>query len=295
MRFTIGVAMCDPSHYLPLALAAEQYGFDTVSVPDSVFYPEKISIAYYHTPDGNRWWTAETPWIDPWVAIPAMAAVTKRVRFYTGVMKFPLRNPILVAKTVGSAAVLSNNRVALGVGLSWIPEEFKWTKMDWHARGELANEGIEIVRSILAGGMVEYHGKHYDFDRLQMSPAPTQLVPIYVGGWTMPAYRRAVRLGDGLIFRNSPRERPLPEVINAIKELRKEYGKERSRFDILAGNPDSLDLDSYKRMQELGVTDFSVTPWAAYKADANSLAAKQASMERFANEVIVKLKARVAA
>lgn len=290
MRFTLRLTSADPTHYLPLALAAEQHGFDSISFSDSVFYPEKVSAVYQNSANGQRWWGPQTPWLDPWVAIPAMAAVTRRIHFYTAVLKFPIRNPILVAKTVGSAAVLSNNRVALGVGLSWIPEEFTWTKTDWHARGALVNEGIEIVRLILGGGMVEYHGKHFDFDRLQVSPAPSKPVPIYVGGWSEAAYRRAARLGDGLLYRNAANERPLPEVIARLTELRREYGRERHPFRVAVVHPDALDLDSYKRMEDQGVTDFSAAPWDVYKRTAPSLAQKQADLERFAAEVIGKLR-----
>ena len=68
------------------------------------------------------------------------------------------------------------------------------------------------------------------------------------------------------------------------------HGKEGTPFDILAGNPDPLNLDSYRRMEELGVTDFSVSPWAAYKGDADSLDAKLACMKRFADEVVTKVR-----
>ncbi len=290
MRFTLRLTTADPAHYLPLARAAEAHAFDSISISESVFYPEQVSVVYQNSASGQRWWGPETPWVDPWVVIPAMAAVTERIHFYTAVMKFPLRNPILVAKTVGSAAVLSNNRVGLGVGLSWIPEEFTWTKTDWKARGALVNEGIEIVRLILAGGMVEYHGKHFDFGRLQISPAPSKPVPIYVGGWSDAAYCRAARLSDGLLYRNSIGERPIEEVILRINELRARYGRLQQPFRFMIVHPDALNLDSYKRLSDLGVTDFSAAPWDVYKREGPTLQDKLDSLERFASEVLAKLR-----
>ena len=71
--------MLPSDHYLPLAVAAERQGYDNIAVPESVFYPEEVSAKYPYTPDGGRFWDAETPFLDPFVAIPAMAAVTERV------------------------------------------------------------------------------------------------------------------------------------------------------------------------------------------------------------------------
>ena len=118
MRFSLALAMSDPAHYLPLAQAADDAGFYGFAVPDGPFYPAKVSAKYPYSPDGERFWPADTPMLEPWVVIPAMAAVTQRLRFQTMVLKLPIRQPLLVARTVGTAAVLSGNRVELGVGLS---------------------------------------------------------------------------------------------------------------------------------------------------------------------------------
>ena len=165
MQFTVAFPMIPADHHLPLARAAEAAGFTSIAVPESVFYPETVSAKYPYTPDGSRFWPPETPFLDPFVSIPAMAAVTERIRFYTNVLKLGIREPLLVAKAVSSAAVLSNDRVGLGVGLSWIPEEFEWLRQDMRTRGKRTDEAIEIIRAVCTGEFVEYHGRHYDFDR----------------------------------------------------------------------------------------------------------------------------------
>ena len=104
--------------------------------------------------------------LDPWVAITAMAMVTKRIRFLPSVLRLAVRQPLLEAKALCSVAAISNDRVALGVGLAWMPEEFKWLGQDKKTRGARQNEAIQIIRLLLGGGMVEFHGKYYDFDRL---------------------------------------------------------------------------------------------------------------------------------
>lgn len=285
MKFTLPVVLTPPDQYLDIARAADESGWDSITVPDHVFYPETTTGKYPYTPDGSRFWTAETEWIDPWVAIPAMAAVTKRIRFYTNVLKLAIRQPLLVAKTVGSAAVLSGDRVALGVGLSWMPEEFKYLGEDMRTRGARVDEAIQIIRLILGGGMVEYHGRYYDFDRLQMSPAPRQPVPIYVGGLTEPALRRAARLGDGWISVVNL-EHEIVDRIRRLTQLRREYGRESEPFVISVLCPEARTEADIRRLQELGVTHLQVIPWYLYGGDPNRLDTKLAAIHRYAEEMI---------
>lgn len=285
MKFTLSIALSDPTHYGALAVAADEIGWHAVALPDSVFFPEKVSADYPYTTDGERFWDAATPWIDPFVAIPAMAALTRRIRFYTHVLKLAIRNPLLVAKTVGSAAVLSQNRVGLGAGLGWIPEEFTWCGVDYKTRGERMNEALEILRLCLAGGMVEYHGKHYQFDRLQMSPAPSQPVPIYIGGHSPPGLRRAAKYGDGWASAMSTEEQTRGFVTDLVR-LRKELGRDHLPFEIQVACLDVFDVDGYKRLAEIGVTDIITQPWLLYGAGPTStLEQKKDSLERFADAV----------
>src|SRR5688500_17434790 len=126
MRFTVPLPMLPADHYVPMARAAETAGFDSIAVPDSVFFPETVSGDYPFTEGGERWWAADTPFLDPFVAIPAMAAVTERITFLTNVVKLPLRSPLLVAKQVASIAALSPAPFRLGVAASSLPAAFAW-------------------------------------------------------------------------------------------------------------------------------------------------------------------------
>jgi probable F420-dependent oxidoreductase len=289
LKFTVAVAMSDPAHYLPVAACADEHGWDAIAVPDAPFFPESVSVPYPYVAGGERFWTAETPWMDPWVAIPAMAAVTRRLRFYTHVLKLPLRHPLLVAKTVGSAAVLSGNRVGLGVGLSWIPEEAAWCGVDYATRGARTDEAIEIVRGVLAGGMFEHHGAHYDFGRLQMSPAPSEPVPIYVGGHSEPALRRAARLGDGWCSAMSS-EDDTRRIVARLRELRAQHGREHLPFEIQVSPIDAFDVDGYKRLRDLGVTDIITQPWLLYGGGLfASIEEKREGIRRFAEDVFPKM------
>jgi probable F420-dependent oxidoreductase len=290
MRWTAAFAMFPADHLVPLAQAAEEAGFSAITVPDGVFYPEQVSAAYPYTPDGARFWPPETPFVEPFIALPAMAAVTSRIGLSTNVLKLPLRNPLLVAKQVSSLAVLSNNRLSLGVGLSWIPEEFDWTGTDMRTRGARADEAIEIIRTVCAGNgpaWVEYHGRHYSFDRLMISPAPDRPVPICVGGHSEPALRRAARLGDGWISVNTTLHE-LARAIARLREYRAEYGRAEQPFEIAVMPTDVADLDGYRRLADLGVTEIQVAPWYAYGGDPEALETRRESMFRWADDVIGK-------
>jgi probable F420-dependent oxidoreductase len=281
--------MLPADHLLPMAQRAEEAGFDSITVPDSVFFPEQVSADYPYTPDGARFWSGETPFVDPFVSISAMAAVTSRIRFFTNVIKLPIRDPLLVAKQVSSMAVLSGDRVALGVGLSWIPEEFAWTHTEMRTRGKRADEMIEIIRLVCGGGTrwVEYHGKHYDFDRLMISPAPRTPVPIYVGGLSEPGLRRAARLGDGWISVQNT-EAEITTAIEGLDRYRAEYGREREPFEINVLCTDVFDLDGYRRLADRGVTGLQAVPWYFSGGDPDDLTVQLDSLGRFADEIIAR-------
>ncbi|MGI8664115.1 MAG: TIGR03619 family F420-dependent LLM class oxidoreductase [Acidimicrobiales bacterium] len=286
MRFTIAVAMTPAEQYLPIARAADAAGWSGIAVPDSPFFPEVVAAKYHYTDDGSRYWTGDTPFLDPFVAIAAMAAVTQRLRFLTMVLKLPIRHPLLVAKTVGSLSALAGpSRVALGVGLSWIPEEFAWLGEDFESRGPRTDEAIAVIRELLAGGMVEHHGAHYDFAPLQMSPAASGPVPIIVGGHSKPALRRAARLGDGWVSANLPTTELIP-IIERLREGLEAEGRAGEPFEIIVIPTDVFDADGFARLAELGVTEAITQPWWFYGGDADDLQVRIDSIERFAQEVI---------
>lgn len=297
MRFGFHLFMVDPAENLDIARCADACGWDSIQVADAPFFPEKISVPYPYTPDGTRFWPLDMPVLDPWVAIAAMATVTQRIRFIPSVLRLAVRQPLLEAKSLCSVAAISNDRVALGVGLAWMPEEFKWLGQEKKTRGARQDEAIQIIRLLMGGGMVEFHGKHYDFDRLIMAPVPKKPVPIYVGGTTTPALRRAARYGDGWVSVIHS----LDEVEGLMAELnsfRREFGRENEPFDIMMHCPDADTVDDIRRLEDLGVTDLQVTPWSerilaemgvgAIMQQQPSLAVKQDAIKRYAEEVIAK-------
>jgi len=289
MKFCCSLAFEDPTHYVELARTAERCGWDSMMLSDHVVHPETIESPYPYTPSGKPRWEAPAPWPDPWVSAGAMAAVTEKIRFMTAVYVLPLRNPFVVAKAVGTAVVMSQGRITLGIGAGWMEEEFELLEQSFRRRGARMDEMLQVLRTLWRGGMVEHHGEFYDFDRLQMSPAVDHPVPILSGGLSEPALRRVGRLTDGWIsdlhtideFRG---------IVARIRAHRAEYGRENAPLDIVGACKDAFDVDGYRRLADAGVTHLATKPWAFYGQDSSTLEAKQEGLERFADEVITKLR-----
>jgi len=287
VRFSYAESMCDPSHYLPLAIAAEQAGYTSFCVPDSIAYPRDSDSKYPYTPDGDRHFLEDRPFIEPFSLIPAMGAVTERIRFTTFVMKLPIRQPVLVAKSAASVAVLTGNRFGFGVGLSPWPEDYRICGQAWEARGPRMDEMIAILRGLTKGGYFEFHGKHYDLPAVKICPVPSQPIPILIGGHAEPALRRAARIGDGWMHAGGDAA-ALHGYLRRLGELRREYGRERDPFEVHVIALDAFTLDGVRRLQDIGVTDAIVGFRNAYEKDTQTLAQKTEALRRFADAVVSK-------
>ena len=173
MRFSFAESMCDPDHYVPLALAAERSGYTSFSIPDSICYPQTSDSKYPYTKDGNREFLDGRPFIDPFILAATLGAVTETLRFTTFVVKLPIREPILVAKQAMSVAVMTKNRFGFGIGLSPWPEDYDVCGQSWQGRGKRMDEMIEILRGLETGEFFGFDGAHFKLQSIKMSPAPT--------------------------------------------------------------------------------------------------------------------------
>jgi probable F420-dependent oxidoreductase len=290
MRFVFSLAFEDPLHYTDVARFADECGWDGIVVSDHVVHPQRIDSPYPYTADASPRWEAPAPWPDPFVAIGAMAAVTERIRFYTGIYVLPMRNPFLCAKAIGTAAVLSRGRVELGIGVGWMKEEFELLGQSFAARGKRADEMVEVMRKLWAGGMVEHHGEFYDFDPLQMSPAVDDPIPILAGGLTEPALRRAARFDGWVSDLHSTEE--LAEIVATLRAYRAESGRGGEPLTVMAACTDAFDVAGYRRLEEVGVTHLQTKPWVLYGLAGTTLEEKQEGLRRFAQDVIERMSTR---
>lgn len=286
MRFSYAESMVDPSFYLPLARAAEGAGYDGMVVPDSICYPLESDSVYPFSPDHTREFLEDKPFIEPFSLIPAMGAVTETLRFITFVLKLPTRHPLLVAKQATSVAVMTGNRLALGVGSSPWPEDYQLCGVPWEGRGRRMDEAIDIVRGLSTGGYFEYHGEVFDLPAVKMSPVPTEPVPILIGGHAPAALRRAARSDGWLHGGGDPAD--LPGLLEELGRLREEEGTAASDFEVHVISSDAYSVDGVRRLEEQGVTDVIVGFRWPYEVgpDTEALQPKIDNLRRFAEDVI---------
>ncbi|MEO6629577.1 MAG: TIGR03619 family F420-dependent LLM class oxidoreductase [Aquihabitans sp.] len=286
MRFSIGTAYLPTEQLIPLAKAADEAGYHAMALSDHVVNLETLSTPYPYTPDGNRRWKSFTPWVDPMVTIGALGAVTERLRFFTNVYVLPMRDPFTVAKTVGTAAVLTGGRVALGVGMGWCEEEFDLIGQQFRKRGARADEMLDLLAELWSEGWTEHHGEFYGVPRLEMNPIPPSPIPIYVGGLSDAALRRAAR-HDGWIS-DLMSTAAAGETRVRLDEFREQQGR-TGDFSMIVSLDDAASANDFRRAEDLGVTDILTMPWAYYGGFKQPLEEKIEGLKRFAEEIVAPL------
>ena len=208
-------AEAGPADLVEIARAADRAGFDYVASCDHVAIPRRLAAAM------------STVWYDPVATLGFLAGVTERVRLLSHVAVVGLRHPLLTAKQYATLDHLSGGRLILGVGAGHVQEEFEALGVDFDRRGAVLDESVDALRAALGPEeFPEHHGKLYDFEGLGQRPRPAQgRVPVWVGGSSPAAVRRAALKGDGWLPQGDPRDR-LPAQLARIRELRAQAGVE---------------------------------------------------------------------
>ncbi len=289
MRFGYLETMTNPLFMKPLAIAAEEAGYDAFAVPDSICYPEHAETQYPYLADGMREFIEDKPFVECLTLVSHLAAVTGRIRFTTDVMKLPLRHPVLMAKQLTSTATLAEGRVNFGVGLSPWREDYEAVDVPWERRGKRFDEAIEIIRGLSSGSYFSYDGEIYQVPSLKLCPVPEQPIPWLIGGHSEPALRRAARIGDGWIHAGGDAD-DLATLLSRLNELRGEFGRQNEPFQIHVISLDAYTPDGIKRLEDLGVTDVLVGFRNSYtrEQDPETLEEKIAKLRGYAEYVIAK-------
>jgi probable F420-dependent oxidoreductase len=289
VRFSFAESLTDSSFYIPLAKAAEEAGYHSMTIADSIAYPFESDAKYPYTPDGNREFLDGKEIIEAFVLTAALGAVTTKLRFNFFVLKLPVRHPALTAKQAGSLAALTGNRLGLGVGTSPWPEDYELMGVPFAKRGKRMDECIEIVKGLTTGEYFEFHGEFYDIPKTKMTPAPSQPIPILIGGHAEAALRRAARL-DGWMHGGGSAPEELDRLIAKVKRYREEEGK-TGPFEIHVISMDAYTVDGIKRLEDKGVTDAIVGFRYPYiiGPDTEPLEKKIRHLERYAEKVMSKV------
>ena len=294
MRFHQATSFLDATQIIDLAKVSDELGYGGMYVSDHLFNPKNLASRYTYSKeeDGSPMWEKETHWPDPMCTIAAMAGATTRLEFTTGVYIAPLRDLMTVVKSVGTTAVLSNNRLNLGIGVGWCREEFEQTGQDFTNRGRRLDEMIAACRALWNPGWVEYHGKYYDVPECQILPAPSKPVPFIGGGHSEVALRRTAVLCDGWVAAGAYTEDEAWMHLGELNAAREKAGTaDRKDFRIFLSLFEMPSVELYTRFFEAGVTDFICAPWMMVEELAGEtpeqlMARRLDEVHKFADEIV---------
>jgi probable F420-dependent oxidoreductase len=222
-----------------LARLTEQAGFDSILAIDHVVYPDNYTTPYPYSPTGRLPVGRGGAFPDPLIWIAYAAAVTTRLRFLTGVIILPQRDPLVLAKQVATLDYMSGGRFELGIGVGWLREEFEAMGVPFERRGKRADEYVMAMRALWAGDGASFDGEFVNFREVSCNPKPVGRVPIVVGGHSEAAARRAGRLGDGFFPSIGAQADTVP-LFDAARRAAAEAGRDPAAIEMIAGCPDLL-------------------------------------------------------
>ena len=293
--------MTGPEEIGRFASLAEELGYDTIMVSDHVVLPVRVESRYPYNSSGLTPLNAENDIFEPFTLMSYLAAITQRVRLGISVQVVPYRHPVLNAKMLTTLDVLSAGRIIVGVGVGWMKEEFQVLDADYDNRGTVTDEHIEIFRVLCTEEDPSYHGQHYNFEGVKLRPKPVQKPhpPVWVGGNSAPARRRAALLGDGWhAVGLCPEEMTM--LRSDVLRRRAEAGMPTASFVTsvlttlqftdeplpqgrtpMTGNTQQI-IDDVKRYQGAGVDLLPLSPWVDFEVVCQQI-------ERFATEVMLRV------
>lgn len=276
-----------PEELFEIAPVAEAAGFEGLLLSDHVFVPEERHSKYPYSESGDPDFPSSAPFPEVFVTMGVLAQHTRRLRFATNVYILPLRHPVEVAKALGTAAVYSGNRAILGVGAGWMKDEFDVLGRTFERRGARIDEQVEVIRKLLSGEVVEHAGEHFAFPAMQMQPAPSEPVPIWMGGQNPAALRRAGWIADGWSGSGQTFE-GAKDVLETITEHRRQAGRTALPFDAIVPFVEPATPDQRAELVELGMTGTVSYPFPYTVGPEATLAEKLDYLRRYGDEVIAK-------
>ena len=226
-----------------IATMAEALGYTYLTVSDHILVPRRIDANYPYSETGEFLWSAQgaTDCMEQFTLLTWLAAITSSIRILTSVIVIPHRSPLFMAKSLATVDVLSGGRITVGCGAGWMHEEFEALNVpDFAARGRVTNEYIEAMKVAWSDPNPAYAGEFVNFDHIDMDPKPVQNPhpPIWIGGESMPAIRRAVEVGDAWYpFGSNPKFR-----MDKLETYTARLDKLKTVADSAGRDPASIDL-----------------------------------------------------
>jgi probable F420-dependent oxidoreductase len=299
MKFWLSLVAVHETEQLPqLARYAEELGFHGLMVGDHLIWPAHIATRYPYSPDGKIFVPPDTPWPDPWVLFAHLGALCPRLHFASNIYLAALRDPFTVAKSVATAAALTQGRIVCGVSAGWLKEEYEIAGVDFASRGPRLDEALTVVRKLWSGQVVQHAGERFRFEGI-MCPAPPAPLRIWCGGGAPAAMRRAAQ-HDGWL--------PLPMTVAqtraALSELgamRRAAGRAAQPFEVALPLAEPVTQAAVDAVRALGIGDLVViapwlpSPWDSVTwldagDDMSRLETKRKALERYAAAVLRKVR-----
>jgi probable F420-dependent oxidoreductase len=287
MRFGVHLVaagkMIEGEKIARVARRAEELGYDSLWVSDHIIFPTVLRSSYPYSPDGKLPLDPTNPLLEPFTVLSYAAGVTKTIKLGTSVVIVPYRDPIVTAKIVSSLDVLSGGRFIFGVGVGWLDEEFRVLRQNLRDRAPQTREALLAMRACWTQEDPEFHGKFFDFAGIKFAPKPKQkpYPPIWFGGNSMPALKRAVELGTGWhAVWMTPEE--VAEKAAILRDLCSKAGKNFADFplSINVNHKVPLTVENVKKYEAAGISMMFMP--RSFQADVDTMIE---NMETFTREV----------
>ena len=249
----VNVGVANAEQMVGLAQLAEGAGFESVWTFEHVIVPLDYKSKYPYSPTGKMGAAPETNFIDPLIALTAIATQTKQLRLGTGVNILSQTSPLLLAKQAASLDLVSNGRFMLGVGIGWLQEEFVAMGTPFERRGARFDDYVVAMKKVWSGNVVEHDSAFLNWHGFKSYPVPVQKpLPVIIGGAKGKIFERIAKVGDGWF---APIAEPveLGKALAELKSVCKKVGRNYNDIEITTMWAPQAGLDSLKQLADLGV------------------------------------------
>ena len=279
----INIGIEDPDKMIEVAQHAESLGVESVWTFEHVIVPMDYASKYPYASSGKMPATPETAFVDPLIALSAVAAATNHLRLGTGVNILPQTNPLYLAKQAASLDFISNGRFMLGVGIGWLREEFDALGVPFAGRGARFDDYLAAMKKVWSGDEVEHKSEHIEWSGFKSYPLPVQKphVPIIMGGSKGKVFLRTAHHGDGWYAPTSnPKE--LEPMLEKLRTLCEQIGRDYDSIEITANWDGKGGVNAVDQFLNMGV-DRLVVPLMALGPDPMD------GLNKLADEVITQV------
>jgi probable F420-dependent oxidoreductase len=260
LKFGVHLGQANPRMWVAITEEADKAGFESVWIPEHLVVPIAASGSP-HAGSDHPPIPSDVPTYDALAYLSHLAGRTSRVGLGTCVYNIGLRHPFVTARAATTVDILSGGRLMLGIGASWLREEWEAVGLDFETRGSRVDEAIEVCRLLWTEPVVEYHGEFFDFPPLAFEPKPVQkpVLPLHIGGDGPSALRRAASVGAGWMPMNH-RLDDLPSSMERLAQLCQRYERTAPVEVTMMGQV--ADQTELKRYVSAGVDRLIVRPWS---------------------------------